>query len=246
LSAARFVTIERRDLGSMAADQLRTEILSGGYVPGDELPSERELAIAFGVNRTTLRDAIQYLEAQGLIERRQGARCRVLDWRHTGSVDLLAHLLDAESVGTVADVIGKYWELIAELVVQSDADLTSVTAAARDLDRSVETGDPDSVVTALEAFHREFVDASGSIVIQLVANTMIRLFETEVDPNRTLARLLALEVLRTGDLPRRVDSLVEALSAGDIETARAAIATVVDDMRKTFTGPRHDTRGRRP
>ena len=44
-------------------------------------------------NRTTIREGLAQLEHQGLIERRQGARCRVLDYRRTGSIELLPDLV---------------------------------------------------------------------------------------------------------------------------------------------------------
>ncbi len=41
--------------------------------PGDQLPSERELAEEFSVSRPTIRDAMIALEFQGLVEARQGS-----------------------------------------------------------------------------------------------------------------------------------------------------------------------------
>jgi DNA-binding GntR family transcriptional regulator len=45
--------------------------------PGDELPSEGELAVEFGVNRNTLRRAIGVLVEDGVLERRRGIKLRV-------------------------------------------------------------------------------------------------------------------------------------------------------------------------
>jgi DNA-binding FadR family transcriptional regulator len=53
-------------------------IASGLLRPGDELPSERDLAEALGVSRETVRGAIQALETRGMVEVAQGARSRVL------------------------------------------------------------------------------------------------------------------------------------------------------------------------
>jgi len=49
------------------------------YAPGDCLPSETELALRFGVNRHTLRHAIDELVEQGLLERWHGRGVFVLD-----------------------------------------------------------------------------------------------------------------------------------------------------------------------
>jgi len=54
------------------AEGLIDQIENGDLAPGDRLPSEREMSTALGVNRMTLRQALQMLEARGLLIRRQG------------------------------------------------------------------------------------------------------------------------------------------------------------------------------
>lgn len=55
------------------AEGLIDKIESGDLHTGEQLPPERELSKTLGVTRVTLRQALQILEAEGLIERRQGA-----------------------------------------------------------------------------------------------------------------------------------------------------------------------------
>lgn len=54
-------------------DRIREEIESGKWLVGDRLPSERELATTFNVSRMTLRQAIQTLSDEGILERRIGS-----------------------------------------------------------------------------------------------------------------------------------------------------------------------------
>src|SRR3954471_2942581 len=54
------------------ADELRRAILSGELAPGVALPSERELARMHGTARNTARQAIDFLEADGLVEAQHG------------------------------------------------------------------------------------------------------------------------------------------------------------------------------
>lgn len=70
------------------ARTLRQEVMTGALVPGENLPSERELAERFGVSRVTLRPALARLQAAGLIARR-GRRTVVQDPRQVGGPDLL-------------------------------------------------------------------------------------------------------------------------------------------------------------
>ncbi len=60
------------------AERLASEVRTR-HVPGDRLPPEPELAARYGVNRHTLRHAIDLLELQGVIGRRRGLGTFVLD-----------------------------------------------------------------------------------------------------------------------------------------------------------------------
>jgi GntR family transcriptional regulator len=53
-------------------DELKARIEAGEYQPGDRLPSELELARAYGVSRITSRQALDLLGSEGLLVRRQG------------------------------------------------------------------------------------------------------------------------------------------------------------------------------
>ena len=54
-------------------DQIKANIENETYKIGDRLPSERELAKQFGVSRMTLRQAIQTLADEGILERKIGS-----------------------------------------------------------------------------------------------------------------------------------------------------------------------------
>jgi GntR family transcriptional regulator len=56
----------------LVADALRRAILDRTYKPGDQLPSENQLAAQHGASRPTVRRALQDLRLKGLIETRQG------------------------------------------------------------------------------------------------------------------------------------------------------------------------------
>ncbi len=54
-------------------DQIKQEIENGKWQIGDRLPAERELAVYFQVSRMTLRQAIQTLADEGILERKIGS-----------------------------------------------------------------------------------------------------------------------------------------------------------------------------
>lgn len=55
------------------ADAVRQRLLAGHWQPGDQLPTERELCGQYGASQITVRRAMQILEQEHLVERRQGA-----------------------------------------------------------------------------------------------------------------------------------------------------------------------------
>ena len=81
------------------ATQLRADILAGRVAPGERLPNEQTLAERFGVNRHTLRQAVQALVREGHVHVRQGCgtfvRELVLDYalqRRTRLTENLARM----------------------------------------------------------------------------------------------------------------------------------------------------------
>jgi GntR family transcriptional regulator, transcriptional repressor for pyruvate dehydrogenase complex len=69
----RFDRVQRRRSFEEIYDQVRREIAVGRLTPGDRLPSERDMATAFGVSRQAVRDAMRQLEISGLVTSRVGA-----------------------------------------------------------------------------------------------------------------------------------------------------------------------------
>ncbi len=60
------------------AGHIRDRILSGELAPGDPVPSERALAVEWGVARPTATKALEALRLEGLVAARQGAATVVL------------------------------------------------------------------------------------------------------------------------------------------------------------------------
>lgn len=97
-----------RDTGISLYTQI-AEVLEREYVrqgaPGDRLPAEGELAARFGVNRHTLRRAVDELIIEGLLERQHGVGIFITD-----------HLLDYR-LGTGT----RFTQTLAEIGVATDS-----------------------------------------------------------------------------------------------------------------------------
>jgi GntR family transcriptional repressor for pyruvate dehydrogenase complex len=81
---------DTRKLYQQVASTIMGSIMSGKYKPGERLPSERDLAVAFKVSRPTIREAMIALEIRGLAETRHGSGIYVTDQptAPTNSADL--------------------------------------------------------------------------------------------------------------------------------------------------------------
>ena len=71
------VTIRRRKVSELVADELREMIARGRFKPGDRLPAERDLMALFRVGRPAVREALQELRSAGLVITGNGRRAVV-------------------------------------------------------------------------------------------------------------------------------------------------------------------------
>ncbi len=72
---------------------LRSKILDGHLKPDQPIPPESRLAVALGVGRNTIREAIVRLSNEGLLRIRRGKDTVGRDWLREGSFDLLRYLI---------------------------------------------------------------------------------------------------------------------------------------------------------
>lgn len=170
-----FQAVERRPAYHQVAAQLREAILSGELASGSELPSERELGERFGVGRTTVREALRALQAQGL----------VVSGGATAPLRIVRP--EALSAGPTRDALVHLLRLgqvpLADLVeLRSALEGTAVAAVARqhehDDDLAAIVREVDAMRAALDdvpafeqadvRFHLALAAASGNHAIHLV------------------------------------------------------------------------------
>src|SRR5689334_11256404 len=74
-----FAPVARRRTYELVAERLLDMIAAEGLAPGTALPTERELAAAFPVGRSSVREALRMLESQGVIAAASGSSFVVAD-----------------------------------------------------------------------------------------------------------------------------------------------------------------------
>jgi GntR family transcriptional regulator, transcriptional repressor for pyruvate dehydrogenase complex len=231
---AGFAAIFKVDLTTAAVGQIRDAILSGGVAVGDELPSERELAVQLGINRTTVRDVLTQLQLLGIIERQHGKRCRVLDYRRNGSLELIPHLvrLGIPGIGrSIREATAITYEGTAALAAQrrSGPELVELERAVAALEEAVADGTDDDIIVADREFHHTVAALTGSLALELSVSDFYRAFDASLDAaggiKRSIAIILRTVGARSEQLPHRV--LAEAIRSGDKERARLTARAIV-------------------
>jgi DNA-binding FadR family transcriptional regulator len=215
-----FRPVANKPVSEAIFDQLRDAILGGTVAPGDPLASERALSEEFGVNRHAVREALKRLQQAGLVQVAQGGATRVLDWRTTGGLDLLAQLPVTGRGRPQADVLRSIAEL--RLCVGTDAARRCAerapapvlerlhAAAARDVD-----GDDAALHVRYAELWDAIIDGADNLAYRLAYNSLL----SGLDPQAPLAlELFAGEARDTA----AQDGLVEAIAARDPEAAGAA------------------------
>ena len=74
------LTIKKVSASELVCESIQNQIKSGAWKVGDRLPSEADLARRFGVNRLTVRMALQKLNAMGVVETRTGSGTYVIEF----------------------------------------------------------------------------------------------------------------------------------------------------------------------
>ncbi len=193
--------------------QLRDAVLTGRLAPGDTVTSERELALAFGVNRHTVREALRRLQHAGFVAIVPGGRTTVRDVRASAGLDLLGHLAEAAGEPDPSIVrdglemrrsIGREAARLAagRGTPQSHVRVTAACAAYGD----------DTTPDADRAFWRAVVESSDNFAFLLALNSLERAVDAWPD---SMDPVLAAD--RADLLPHA--PLAAAITAGDAALA---------------------------
>src|ERR1700733_2643152 len=180
---AAIAPVARQSVVDAVADRLRGDILAGRLRPGTRLPSERELSLALGVNRLTLRASLARLEALGLITTRHGAGTLVASWRERAGLEMLGTLVKGLKVADPAwhELVRSALEIRRILAAEAVA-LAAERHTAEDID-AIATGaqvmrehvdDPVAFARVDLAFMRAVCKAARNVGLELLLNTFAR------------------------------------------------------------------------
>jgi len=216
MPAVRPLVAER--LSDRLAARLGGEIDAGTLRPGDRLPTEQRLALAHGVSRTVVREAVHQLKSRGLLRSRQGSGVFVTD-APPGE----ALTLELSLIGSIDDVL-RIREVRRALEAETAAlaadratraQVAALRRALRAIDRSA-AENRDGVEEDL-AFHRLLAESAGNPHFG-------RLLEFLEQYTKQAMRVTRRNDATRADFVEAVRSehraIVDAIAAGDSSLAR--------------------------
>ena len=198
---------------------------------GERLPSETELARQFGVNRSTVREALRELESRGLVQRRPGSKLMSVSRPHHDAV--AAGVSDALLLHDVT--VRELWEALSILEppiartaarTRSAADLELLAAATETF--AAHLAATEAVVKHTAEVFRCIGRATHNPVLQLAQEPLLQLLKPSL---RAMIEKVPQAPSRIATAQRR---LLEALQAGDAAAAETWMGRHIRDFRRGY------------
>ena len=200
--------------------RLRDGILGGRPAAAEPLPSERVLAEQLGCNRHAVREAVKRLQQAGLVAVSHGGATRVLDWRASGGLDLLAQLPFTAGEAPDPALLRSILEL--RLCVGVDAARrcaerapAAIVDALHEALESQRDTEADSAPIRYAELWNHVIDGADNIAYRLAYNSLLAGLDPASEPSRTLFSAEARDV-------DAIAALTTAIAAHDPDAAAAA------------------------
>lgn len=191
-------------LRELAVDRLRQAIVTGRFASGERLV-ERALCDQLGVSRSIVREAIRYLEAEGLVEimPRTGPAVARLDWADARQIYDIRRKLESDAAAECARNA-------------DDAVIARLRQAFDGLTRAFDDGSTTQLYAATTAFYEVIFDAAGHNIAWDIVQRL----------NGRISRLRALTLASTNRRtsgPAHMARICDAICAKDPDAAAAAV-----------------------
>ncbi|HET7137935.1 MAG TPA: GntR family transcriptional regulator [Gaiellaceae bacterium] len=200
-------------LREQVLDVLRKEIVEMRLRPGQRLV-ERELIERIGVSRTTIREALRELAAEGLVTTipQKGAIVAVPSWREAEEVYEVRALLEGAAAREFAERA-------------SDAQVAALRGALVAVADSEH--DTTALLNAKDAFYRVLFEGSGNMTIRQI-----------IEGLQARVAVLRASSLQAPDRPKQsvveITAIVEAIERRDAEAAADAASYHVRQAASTL------------
>jgi DNA-binding FadR family transcriptional regulator len=204
-----------KNVGEQLAERLVTAVALGVYVPGQRLPSERELSELVGVSRTGVREAIHLLADAGYVEVRRGRQGGAFvraDWGPESHEMIRRYLLpNWERFQALLDARLHVEGTIARLAAErrTKRDITRMREAQRDYTGAA---DRDASRVADQQLHLAVVEATGNPVLTSLSMQIRSRVSLGLGAEPYTSKVRAQAAIQH-------EELVDAIAAGDGDRA---------------------------
>ncbi|HEY6452384.1 MAG TPA: GntR family transcriptional regulator [Steroidobacteraceae bacterium] len=228
--SVRFEPIAVEPTYRKVASALVEHIVAGRLQAGDHLPPELELARQFGVNRSTVREALRELDSAGLLGRRRGSKRMMVTRPGPSQIGAGVRRALVLHAVTFLDV----WEalMILEPPLASTAALRRSAADLRLLAQAAQrvgaAEDSAQTVVHVAQFFRALGEASGNPALVLAQEPLIQLLEPSL---AAMIGQVKQARARIVDAQRR---LSEAVEARDGEGAHSWMVKHIRDFKRGY------------
>lgn len=200
---------------------IRERILNGAIAEGARL-KESELALALGVSRTPIREALRMLSAEGIVEFVPNRGATVLSWSQQDLDDIFALRAQIEGHGA---------RLAALKATPADIEsLRTLTAQMDDASRKKSASAMGAIEKLNGEFHRKILQMAGNRHLSDLAASLMHVAVI----HRTFQLYSPEQLARSVNHHKE---LVAAFAAGDGDWAEAVMRSHIFAARSTLSKP---------
>ena len=224
--------IQRSRTYDLVAQRLIELIASSRLGPGSPVPTERELAAAYSVGRSSVREALRILESQGVLAPGPGGALVVADAPRPLSRSLrlvmtlgpadardlfeLRRILEVEAAGAAA------WRRTA-------AHIGMMRSAVEAMAASLEAGNARAYIDADVRFHLAIAEATGNHLVEACMDAVRDVLHDAL----SAVFEVPLSAARAVDEHR---GILDAIDARDVDRAQAAMRAHIDRVQSDLAG----------
>lgn len=207
------ITRQAATLRLVVEDKVRLAIARGMFKPGQRLV-ERELCELIGVGRTSVREALRQLEAEGLVQTipHRGPIVRTVSAEEANQLYEIRALLEGYA--------GHQFALYG-----SAEDIKQLDKAVKVLASAVRSGDQTKLIDAKTEFYKVLMNGAG--------NVFVTQFLTSLHNRITLLRVTSMtQPGRLAKSMKEIRAIYQAIAAGDGPAAEQACRYHVEEAAK--------------
>ena len=212
-------------------NRLRRAIEAGAFSDGDQLPPERQLALALGTARSTVRKSLDQLEKDGLVVRRVGSGTFVTyQGPQRSPSEEISYLISPLQLVETRFSVEPYMARLAA-VHANQKDIESFEEVLRKIEGC--DGDQDQFTRFDSEFHLQLARCSRNPLMRQIYQ-QINTVRAEAQWNRVKRVILTRAKIAQYNVQHR--RIFEALRQRDVNGAVSAMTTHLETARQDLLG----------